>query len=68
MRHETADTGSCQTGEEASPEARGLRALERLAEMGERGDFDVLLDKRAYRPHPVVPPPLERPAAAPAGQ
>ncbi|WP_263399188.1 hypothetical protein [Streptomyces venezuelae] len=26
-----------------------LRALEELAAMGERGDFDVLLDKANYR-------------------
>ncbi|MFI8104248.1 type II toxin-antitoxin system VapB family antitoxin [Streptomyces sp. NPDC086023] len=34
---------------EVAKRHRRLRALERLVEMGERGDFDVLLDKRNYR-------------------
>ncbi|MFJ7156667.1 type II toxin-antitoxin system VapB family antitoxin [Streptomyces sp. NPDC101118] len=28
---------------------RRLQALEKLSAMGERGDFDILLDKRNYR-------------------
>ncbi|MEU2392044.1 type II toxin-antitoxin system VapB family antitoxin [Streptomyces sp. NPDC007369] len=34
---------------EVAKRHRRLRALERLAEMGERGDFDILLDKENYR-------------------
>ncbi|MFG2295461.1 type II toxin-antitoxin system VapB family antitoxin [Streptomyces sp. NPDC048603] len=34
---------------EVAKRHRRLRALERLAEMGERGDFDVLLDKENHR-------------------
>ncbi|KUH38638.1 MULTISPECIES: type II toxin-antitoxin system VapB family antitoxin [Streptomyces] len=34
---------------EVAKRRRRLRALEELAAMGERGDFDVLLDKANYR-------------------
>ena len=34
---------------EAAQRSRRLRALDRLGEMGAAGDFDELLDKRAYR-------------------
>jgi Arc/MetJ family transcription regulator len=34
---------------EAAQRLRRLRALDRLGEMGAAGDFDDLLDKRAYR-------------------
>ncbi|WP_367042075.1 type II toxin-antitoxin system VapB family antitoxin [Streptomyces sp. Je 1-332] len=34
---------------EVARRRRRLQALEELAEMGDRGDFDVLLDKSAYR-------------------
>ncbi|MEV7545169.1 VapB protein of antitoxin of type II toxin-antitoxin system [Streptomyces sp. 3211.6] len=34
---------------EVAKRHRRLRALERLAQMGERGDFDLLLDKENYR-------------------
>ncbi|MEU3722567.1 type II toxin-antitoxin system VapB family antitoxin [Streptomyces sp. NPDC031705] len=35
---------------EVARRRKRLEALERLVEMGERGDFDVLLDKADYRP------------------
>ncbi|MFK4222851.1 type II toxin-antitoxin system VapB family antitoxin [Streptomyces sp. NPDC019890] len=34
---------------EVAKRRRRLNALDELAEMGERGDFDVLLDKSNYR-------------------
>jgi Arc/MetJ family transcription regulator len=34
---------------EVSQRLKRLKALDRLAEMGQRGEFDELLDKRAYR-------------------
>ncbi|ORT61663.1 type II toxin-antitoxin system VapB family antitoxin [Streptomyces sp. CB03238] len=34
---------------EVAKRRRRLKALEELAAMGERGDFDVLLDKGNYR-------------------
>ncbi|EFL15216.1 MULTISPECIES: type II toxin-antitoxin system VapB family antitoxin [Streptomyces] len=34
---------------EVARRRKRLEALERLVEMGERGDFDVLLDKADYR-------------------
>ena len=34
---------------EAALRSKRLQALERLAESGRAGDFDELLDKRAYR-------------------
>ncbi|OKK07745.1 hypothetical protein AMK26_01270 [Streptomyces sp. CB03234] len=34
---------------EVAKRRRRLKALEELAAMGERGDFDVLLDKENYR-------------------
>lgn len=34
---------------EVAKRRRRAMALEALAEMGERGDFDILLDKRNYR-------------------
>ncbi|PZT70581.1 DUF2191 domain-containing protein [Streptomyces sp. SW4] len=34
---------------EVAKRRRRLKALEELAGMGERGDFDVLLDKENYR-------------------
>jgi Arc/MetJ family transcription regulator len=34
---------------EAAQRLRRLQALDRLGEMGAAGDFDDLLDKRAYR-------------------
>lgn len=33
---------------------RRAHALARLAEMGEAGTFDALLDKDAYRPRPLA--------------
>jgi Arc/MetJ family transcription regulator len=34
---------------EAAQRLRRIEALDRLSEMGAAGDFDELLDKRAYR-------------------
>ena len=34
---------------EAAQRSRRLRALDQLGEMGAAGDFDELLDKKAYR-------------------
>ncbi|MBW5481492.1 type II toxin-antitoxin system VapB family antitoxin [Streptomyces bambusae] len=34
---------------EVAKRHRRLQALEKLAAMGERGDFDILLDKKNYR-------------------
>ncbi|MFD0358627.1 type II toxin-antitoxin system VapB family antitoxin [Streptomyces sp. NPDC127110] len=34
---------------EVARRRKRLEALERLVEMGERGDFDILLDKADYR-------------------
>ena len=34
---------------EAAQRARRLKALDQLGEMGAAGDFDELLDKKAYR-------------------
>ncbi|MFE2287621.1 hypothetical protein ACFXDJ_26060 [Streptomyces sp. NPDC059443] len=34
---------------EAERRLQRLRALDELLAMGERGDFDILLDKAAYR-------------------
>lgn len=34
---------------EVAKRRRRLKALDELAAMGERGDFDILLDKRNYR-------------------
>ncbi|WP_308295859.1 DUF2191 domain-containing protein [Streptomyces sp. ISL-96] len=44
---------------EVAKRRRRLIALEELAAMGERGDFDILLDKGSYRrpPQRRRPPP-----------
>jgi Arc/MetJ family transcription regulator len=41
---------------EAAARARRRKALRRLREMAQNGDFDLLLDKENYRPKPKLPP------------
>lgn len=45
-----SDTTQNDDAAEDSNRLTRAKALDELAEMGQRGDFDLLLDKRCYRP------------------
>lgn len=55
-----------ESSAEAERRCQRLWALEQLVAMGDRGDFDVLLDGAEYRPAGSRPPsPARRPPRAP---